>query len=228
MYGRRITLLLAPVALALSAAASCTTSLPVNPNSNANEFAGSTGSGLAGTMGTAGSTGAGNMAGSGTLDASGMAGTLGIAGTTGAAGMDAGMDATGAAGTGMDAAMEAVPMLSFATDILPIIDANCHNCHQTGTDGNLNMQDSAAYMSLVGNGTGGAVKTNTNCMLPNAVTMRVTPGDPSHSLMYLKVTTADGTLKAANCGDSMPKGLAMLSSANTQKIHDWIQGGAKP
>jgi hypothetical protein len=121
---------------------------------------------------------------------------------------------------------------------MPIITANCHDCHQTGTDGNLNMKadtndtlGTTAYKSLVGTGTGGAVSANAGCTLLDTKKLRVSPGDPTHSLMYLKITTADATLKAANCGDSMPKGKTMLGSmdaADTMKIQTWIMQGANP
>ena len=94
------------------------------------------------------------------------------------------------------------------------------------------MTATAAYMSLVGTGTGGAVKGNTNCKIGgNAITLRVKPGDPANSLLYLKVTTAAAMLTAGNCGATMPKGAAQLgtmSAANATKIHDWIMGGAQP
>ena len=111
-------------------------------------------------------------------------------------------------------------MLSFAKDIMPIITANCHDCHQTGTDGNLNLKADAndtlgttAYTSLVGLGSGGAVQHNTMCKIGGtAITNRVLPGDPAHSLMYLKITTPQATLTTGNCGNTMPNGKTQLGT----------------
>lgn len=262
MHRDRNSLLLVSLAIALGAVVSCTTSEPVNTGGTA----GSTGGGTAGstgtgnttgtggtTAGTAGSTGtAGSAAGTAGSTGTGGSVTAGTAGSTGAGGSTnagtagstgAGGSTGGTAGSGADAGVDAGgATLSFAKDIFPIITANCHQCHQTGTDGNLNLKADAnngtttAYTSLVGTGTGGAIKMNTNCKLPagNAITLRVKPNDPANSLMYLKITTTDAMLKAANCGDSMPKNAAGMmplgttDATDTQKIHDWIMQGALP
>ncbi len=247
MHRDRITLLLLSATLSLGAVVSCTSSEPVNNT------------GVAGSNGAAGTAGAGNTSGAAgntsgaagdTSGAAGEAGTTdGAAGTTaGAAGSTAGAagsgaaGSTGAAGAVVDAGVDTGPALSFATDIMPIITANCHDCHQTDTDGMLNMKadtndtlGTTAYTSLVGTGTGGAVQMNKTCKVGgNAITLRVKPGDPMNSLMYLKITTADATLKGDNCGDSMPKNAAgmkplqMTDPTDVTTIQTWIMQGAKP
>jgi hypothetical protein len=233
MHRDRIILLLAPVALALAATVSCTTSLPVDARTGAAGTsagaAGQTG-GAAGSQGAAGT--AAGAAGAGAAGAGAAGAGVAGSGATDAGAAGAGAAGAGAAGTTADAAVEAIPMLSFATDILPIINTKCHDCHQTGKDGMLDMTAANAYMSLVGLGSGGAVLQNTNCKIGGtAITNRVLPGDPAHSLMYLKITTLKATLTAGNCGATMPNNMTQLGTsdaADTQKIHDWIAGGANP
>jgi len=162
---------------------------------------GGAGGGSAGTGG--GSGGAGGSAGG--------AGTVGAGGTNGAA-------------------------VSFATDIYPIITAKCTPCHTKAAnqDGGLNMSsETAAYMSLVGPGnppTGGPAKTNTTCTMLDAKKVRVSPGDPTHSYMYIKITNTDAALSTAKCGPAMPETASklVLSADQKTKIHDWIAGGATP
>jgi hypothetical protein len=241
MHRRRARPLLVPVALAFSVAVAasvgCTTSEPVDIRGAAGTT-GAAGQGVAGTTGAAGTPGGaagttGAAGTPGTAGTTGAAGTPGTAGTTGAAGAgvaDAGAAGAGAAGTG--GTPDAGAALSFATDILPIINTNCHDCHQTAKDGNLDLTAANAYKSLVGTGTGGAVLTNTGCTLLDTKKLRVSPGDPTHSLLYLKISTADATLKTATCGDSMPKNKTMplnsTDAADVTKIMNWIMQGANP
>jgi len=235
MHRDRIILLLAPVALALAATVGCTTSEPVDVRTGA---AGTSGGAAGQSGGAAGSQGAaGNTtgaAGAGAAGAGAAGNTTGVAGAgaAGAGAAGAGAAGAGAAGSTADAGVDAGPSLSFATDILPIINTSCHNCHQTGKDGNLDLTAANAYKSLVGTGTGGAVLANTGCTLLDSKKLRVSPGDPTHSLMYLKVSTADATLKTATCGDSMPKNLTMplnsTDAADVTKIMNWIMQGAHP
>ena len=49
---------------------------------------------------------------------------------------------------------------------------------------------------------------------------RVTPGDPSNSYLYRKITGAGIT------GDRMPQGLSPLTTAQIKLVRDWIRRGA--
>jgi hypothetical protein len=52
--------------------------------------------------------------------------------------------------------------------------------------------------------------------------LRVTPGDATVSLLYLKIR--GGT--AAPCGNAMPRGLPTLPAADIEAIRAWIAAGA--
>jgi len=202
-----------------------------NTSGTAGSMSGTAG-GTGGAMGTAGAGGTGGATGTAGAGGAGTAGAGGHGGAGGAGGAGGGGGGTAGAGGGGGTAV----VLSFATDIMPIITASCHNCHQTGADGGLSMKADTmmtAYKALVGTGAGAPVTTSKNCKFPDAVTMRVMPGDPAHSLMYLKITTPDAMLLTAMCGDSMPKDkptmpLGTANAASAMKIHDWIIQGAKP
>jgi hypothetical protein len=152
-------------------------------------------------------------------------GSAGMGG--GSAGMGMGGGSAGMSGTAV----------SFATDIYPIITANCMPCHTKAANqdgGPLDMSSSmAAYTSLVGNATpptGAPAKTDTSCTMLDSKKLRVSPGDPTHSYMYIKITNTDAALMAANCGPAMPETASklVLTADQKTKIHDWIAGGAKP
>lgn len=49
---------------------------------------------------------------------------------------------------------------------------------------------------------------------------RITPGDPTNSYLYRKITGSGIT------GDRMPQGLAPLTDAQIKLIRDWIRRGA--
>jgi hypothetical protein len=182
--------------------------------------------------GTAGTTGAAG-------DVTGAAGTTGLAGSGAAgSGNDAGMDSgtsSGAAGSSADASSDAGgAAISFATSVYPIIMVKCMPCHTktASPDGMLAMSSAtAAYTSLLGGAmTGGAVMTDTGCQLLDTKKLRVEPGDPTHSYMYIKITNTDSQLSGKTCGPAMPETASGLTLTTAQKttIHDWIMGGAKP
>ncbi|HSZ81787.1 MAG TPA: hypothetical protein VLA14_05875 [Polyangia bacterium] len=253
MHRERITLLLLSATLSMGfAVVGCTSSEPIYTGGagSSGSSAGSSGSaGASGSAGTSGSAGATNSTagtgggtagsaagtsgsagatsstagtGGGTAGASGSAGTSGTAGTSGSAGAGGTGGAGGAGGA----------QLSFATDIMPIINTNCHDCHQTGMDGMLDLTAANAFKSLVGLGSGGAVLQNKTCKVGGTTIMyRVAPGDPAHSLMYLKITTPQATLTTDNCGNTMPKGktqLGTMTPADATTIQTWIMQGANP
>ena len=79
--------------------------------------------------------------------------------------------------------------------------------------------------------TGAPAKTDTGCKLLDTKKLRVEPGDPAHSYLYIKVSNTDAMLGGAMaCGPAMPKtgSNLTLTTDQKQKIHDWIMGGAKP
>jgi hypothetical protein len=201
--------------------------------------AGNTSGGSAGMNGTAG---AGNTSG-GSAGMNGAAGSNGSAGngsagsmagmSGGSAGSMAGMSGGSAGAGGGTAGMGGGTTLSFATDIYtPIIKTQCAPCHTTNTDGNLSMKDAAtAYTNLVGaNMMGVAAKNDLNCKLLDTKKLRVEPGDPDNSYLYIKINNTDAQLGGTMmCGPAMPKTGSNLTLTMDQKtkIHDWIMGGAK-
>jgi hypothetical protein len=166
------------------------------------------------TTGTGGSTGTGGTTttGTGGTTTTGSGGTTmgGSGGTT----MDAG---GGTGGAKMDAggADMGGGMLSFATDVKPILTMNCAGCH--GTDGGLSVASLATVMAA----------TTTNCA-KNVSKKRVVPGDPTMSFLYLKISMTTNAL-GTGCGMQMPRsGPPYLSTADQNTIKNWIMQGANP
>jgi hypothetical protein len=60
--------------------------------------------------------------------------------------------------------------------------------------------------------------------------VRVVPGDPDHSLLYLKLQAKVQGLINAVCGDPMPQSDMYLpiTQAQLDAVHDWILAGAPP
>jgi hypothetical protein len=166
-----------------------------------------TGGSTGGTAGTGGATGGTAGTGGATGGTAGTGGaTGGTAGTGGATGGTAGTGGAtgGTAGTGGSSG----GALSFATDVDPIIQANCSPCHTSNTprSGMLDMATGAGYASLVGV----ASSTGVNY---------VTAGDSSMSYIINK-------LEGTGMGNQMPFGMTPLDAATIQTIKDWIDGGA--
>ncbi|MDB4928771.1 MAG: hypothetical protein JWM10_1255 [Myxococcaceae bacterium] len=138
------------------------------------------------------------------------------AGATDAGPRDAGADSgprdAGAADTGPRDAGR-----GFAA-VYPIIQRVCTGCH--GGSGSLNMSTEAlAYTNLVGTGAGTAAM-GASC--GSSGLLRVTPGNATASLLYLKIR--GGT--APPCGNAMPRGLPTLPAADIETIRAWIAAGA--
>lgn len=94
---------------------------------------------------------------------------------------------------------EGQTLVSYASEVQPIFDANCAGCH--GSNGGLNL---SSYSSLMaGTSNNGPV---------------VTPGDGANSYLVRK-------LKGDGVGVMPPSG--SLSSATIQTIEDWIDQGAQ-
>lgn len=107
--------------------------------------------------------------------------------------------ATGGGGTG------------FASDVYPIIAANC-SCHVEGAPNDLAMPDAqTAYGNLV------------DVMSPRVEKVRVVPGDSASSYIIEKLTT-----DPPQAGERMPRGRDPLSDADIATIAAWIDDGANP
>ncbi|HET8938401.1 MAG TPA: hypothetical protein VFN67_33385 [Polyangiales bacterium] len=140
------------------------------------------------------------------------------AGSAGASGAHAG--ATGAAG----AAGAGNGKLSFANDIFPkVIRSKCSACHNDAPSfGGLAFfpgGPEVAYGNLVNKPAGN--EETFKCK--GIGLMRVAPGDPENSLMYLKISARPP------CGNKMPPG--MFGTATPEQIElvrQWIMEGAAP
>lgn len=182
--------------------------------------------GMAATSAPAG-TGASGVAGmqvSGTPALAGMAGDVGAAGSGAAvgAGGGAGVGAGAAAGAGQSGG--APGQLSFASDVYEmVIRARCASCHNDAPSfGGLALFPggaATAYANLV-NVPAGAEESY-KCR--ESGLLRVKPGDPEHSLLYLKLTMP-------SCGSKMPPGAlgGTLSEEQLSLVRQWIEQGAAP
>ena len=109
----------------------------------------------------------------------------------------------------------AAETISFARDIASVLNARCASCHLTGQeDGNLALEPSAAYASLVG-------KPSVESDL-----LRVKPGSPQQSYLLLKVEGRH--LDAGGTGARMPFGATPLDATTIDLLRQWIADGALP
>ena len=90
------------------------------------------------------------------------------------------------------------PTTSFATDVFPLLNADCITCH--GGAGGLSVEN---YDNIFLGGDSGPV---------------VIPGDADNSLLIQRL---EGTV-----GDQMPLGLPPLSQPQIDTIRTWINEGA--
>jgi hypothetical protein len=110
---------------------------------------------------------------------------------------------------------------TFSNVYASVIARRCTPCHtipgEIGiTEGKLDMtSQEAAYADLVGTEAAGV-----SC---GGKGLRVTPGSPTDSIMYLKTDLGD----PAPCGSKMPLGEAPLSAADVALIQAWISAGAQ-
>ncbi|HVZ75273.1 MAG TPA: DUF1592 domain-containing protein [Polyangia bacterium] len=158
----------------------------------------------------------GTGGGGGSSATGGATGTGGSAGTTGTGGVT---------GTGGSTTPPAV--YSYATDIAPIIANRCSPCHTT--DMKAGAGTNWTYDTLVTNGTVTAALTK-GCIFLSAPPRRVVPGDPDHSLLWIKLTSDTHQAMVNNCGDHMPLPSSgkMLTTGELDAVQHWIQQGAKP
>ncbi len=109
----------------------------------------------------------------------------------------------------------AVPPVSFKTDLQPIINAQCVFCHVTGAEnGGLNLGRRVSYAALMAASTEAPV-------MP-----RVTPGNPEKSYLIHKLK---GThLDAGGSGTRMPMNdpPRPLDAAQLELFLRWVESGA--
>ena len=93
--------------------------------------------------------------------------------------------------------------VSFATEIKPLLEARCVNCHHAGAlFGELNIENRELAFK------------------PRPKGPVITPGDPDKSPFYVVLTLPEGDRKA------MPPTGHRISPAETALIKSWIQQGA--
>ncbi len=95
--------------------------------------------------------------------------------------------------------------VDFDACIQPILDVRCVGCH--GTYGGLSLEAGKAEANLVG--------VPSQC---DPALLRVAPGQPRRSLLYLKITD-----DPAKCGQRMPPTGDPLSAEEVDLIRRWIE-----
>ena len=104
--------------------------------------------------------------------------------------------------TACDKSRDAKPV-SFSTEIKPLLEARCVNCHHAGAlFGELNLENHELAFK------------------PRAKGPVITPGNPDKSPLYLVLTLPEGDKKA------MPPTGHRISADETALIKRWIQQGA--
>jgi hypothetical protein len=114
---------------------------------------------------------------------------------------------------------------TFAEHIAPIIATNCEPCHTTQAKAGFNW----TYDTLVTNSTITSALAGT-CKYIDASHHRVIPGDPDHSLLWIKVALDQHQNSANGCGDAMPQSPSphILTTLELDMIRAWIVQGAQP
>ena len=106
------------------------------------------------------------------------------------------------------------PELSFKKDVQPILNKECAECHSAQKHkGKLDLSEGAAYKNLVS-----APADEAPAM------MRVKPGDPEQSYLWLKIE------HRTKEGSGMPKGMFGAKSLPQEQkdlIKGWIEQGAR-
>lgn len=105
--------------------------------------------------------------------------------------------------------------VSFWADVLPIFEAHCAVCHSPGRTADrlgISMRLTAAesYSSTVNQASS-----------QSPAFLRVVPGDPENSLLYLKVSMDQPPI-----GNRMPLACSKLDPAELAAIYEWIKQGA--
>jgi hypothetical protein len=134
----------------------------------------------------------------------------------------------GTGGMGMVAQGGSPPVVAnptYATDIAPIIAANCEPCHTMQMKGGFNW----TYDTLVTNSAITSALAGT-CKYLDGTKRRVVPGDPDHSLLWIKIALDEHQNTANGCGDHKPQAPSahVVTTAQLDTIHTWIVQGAMP
>jgi mono/diheme cytochrome c family protein len=104
---------------------------------------------------------------------------------------------------------------SFAGQVLPLLKSRCLVCHMPGGEsGGLSLHPRSAYANLVG------VRSTQSPLL------RVSPGKPEESYLYLKLTGEH--LRAGGTGERQPFDEAPLPDEDIDLVRRWIETGARP
>lgn len=153
-----------------------------------------------------------------------VAAAAGTSAAASGAAAPAGSSAAGAAGGAAGAAGSAAGgKLSFATDVYQrVILRRCTACHTDAPSfGGLAFFPGGApfaYQNLVDIPAG----ADPAFQCKDSGLMRVKPGDPEHSLLYLKLT-------APPCGSVMPPpAFGTATEEQVQLVRQWIAEGAAP
>lgn len=105
---------------------------------------------------------------------------------------------------------------SFVAEVLPVFEQSCTSCHQDAVPVGANLlslEADKAYAQLVN------VPARSIC----APELRVTPGDPSTSVLFVRIT-------GATCGDRMPPAAPTYFDQHPDQletIRSWIEQGAQ-
>lgn len=104
--------------------------------------------------------------------------------------------------------------VSFAKNIVPILEARCASCHMTGDEpGEMALIADAAYPSLL----------RQSSQIESLKIVQ--PGSPGQSYLMLKL---EGThLEVEGQGARMPLAAPPLSQDQLKLIRDWIEQGAR-
>jgi len=158
--------------------------------------------------------GAGGLAGSGATAGGGVSSSTN-AGTTDTNSPERTPEAGtgGLAGSGVGTTQSSGETPSFA-QVFELLSDNCAGCHGTGQGGlTLRSSDqSGAYTALVN-------ASSVSC----AGLMRVVPGDPDNSVLYLSIVH---TVLPGCEAPPMPSEFTSLDDADALIIRNWIAGGA--
>lgn len=103
--------------------------------------------------------------------------------------------------------------LSFKNDILPIFNASCVVCHQSGkSPAGLSLEPNMAFQNLV------------NTPSAQSALMRVVPGAPEKSYLINKLQGTQA--QAGGSGALMPYNAPRLPDSQINLIQQWIKAGA--
>jgi hypothetical protein len=110
--------------------------------------------------------------------------------------------------------------VSFCSQIQPIFDNRCTNCHNPGLfRGSMDLTRGNSYANLVNH------PTSAGCMAQVPDSVRVVPCDPMASMLWRKTRPDD-----SRCGRPMPlgsEGLGVIAPDEFALIERWIAQGAR-